>query len=109
MAIQVEDSNAAFLLMAEVMVVTLTMLLSLLHQGRCHCWVWGRRQSSQDCLCRNNALDNNDNNELAQEMVGTRQQDQCHGTCHQWRQLLVWAFTCKSKRGELFWLYYAPT
>jgi hypothetical protein len=41
-------------------------------------------------------------------LVGTQLREQCCGTCCQWRQLLVWAFTtltCKLKQRELFWLY----
>jgi hypothetical protein len=52
----------------------------LSRRGHCHCWEQGRQQSSQDCCCHNNAPVNNNDNELAWELVGTQQHEQHPGT-----------------------------
>jgi hypothetical protein len=39
------------------------------------CWEWRQQQSSWNCCCCNNVLDNADNDELALELTGTRQQE----------------------------------
>ncbi len=71
MVVQVDDSNTAFLLMAEATVVTVTASLSTVASGASLSLGSGTmtiipRLSTPRC-----ALDDNNDNELARELVGT--------------------------------------
>jgi hypothetical protein len=91
-AVQVHDSNAAFLLMAEARAATVTALLSTVASGVLLSLGTGTMTIIPGLLSPKHALDDdNVEEELAWELVGTQQQEQCRGTPSQLRQLLVWA------------------
>jgi hypothetical protein len=97
-AVQVDNSNAVFLLMAEARVAPTTALSSTVASGALLLLGGGATMIIPGCRHRDNTLDNNNDNELAQDLVGTQQQEQRHGTHRQRRQLLVWAFTTLTYR-----------
>ncbi len=101
-AVQVDDGNAALLLMVQVMVTFATASLSTIASGASVLLGVGTMMIIQYCCCRNNTPNDNDEDNLAWELVGTQQWEQHHGTHRQLRQLLIRAFTTltfKSSRG----------
>jgi hypothetical protein len=91
-AIQVHDGDTAFLLMVEARVVTVTTLLSTVALGASSLLGAGTMTIIPGLSSPQHAPDDNDDDEeLAQELVGTQRQEQRCGTHCQWRGLLVWA------------------
>jgi hypothetical protein len=90
-AVQVHDGDVAFLLMAEARVATAAVSLSTVALGASSSLGGGTMTIILGLLSPQHAPDDDGNKELAQELVGTQQWEQRHGTPCQWRRLLVWA------------------